>query len=69
MSHVNQTKVSPPPMNKTPPPKNSALKGRGTDFCLEPLSPLVLSPLVPLGDQVLDVGIQLIICVDVYVLE
>lgn len=30
---------------------------------------LALSPLVPFGDQVFDVGIQLVICIDVNVLK
>lgn len=62
MSHLSQTKVSPPTHEQNTTPQELCLKGQRSWS-------LSLSPLVPLGDQVLDVGIQLIICVDVYVLE
>lgn len=48
---------------KPPPPAATGLKGRWAGELLS------LPPSVPLGDEVLNVGVQLIICVDVYVLE
>lgn len=63
MSHMSQTKIKPTNSLMKCPPQKLLCWGAGVQR-----SYLPPSSSVPFGDEVLNVGIQLVICVDVYVL-